>query len=51
VKDLIILGMSKAFIKKVLFRMYIRKKKLLDKAIVKIVNIKKKLVSKIGCVD
>jgi hypothetical protein len=45
VKDLIILGMSKAFIKKVLFRMYIRKNFLLDKAIVKVVNIKK-LVSK-----
>jgi hypothetical protein len=41
--------MSKAFIKKVLFRMYIRKK-IVDKAIVKVVNIKK-LVSKIICVD
>jgi hypothetical protein len=43
VKDLIILGMSRAFIKESSFQNVHQKKNLLDKAIVKVVNIKKKI--------
>jgi hypothetical protein len=48
VKDLIILGMSRAFIEESSFQ-NVHQKNLLDKAIVKVVNIKH-LVSKIVCV-
>jgi hypothetical protein len=47
VKDLIIVGMSRAFIKESSFQNVHQKKYLLDKAIVKVVNIKKNLASKI----